>query len=130
MLKSIFNDTDIQLPEQIHKAVVEYLPAFLSAEDAEALAVQALLIARAFHSGGSFEQVFTDTEPITRHYQINLIRSFEKNVRLLVDKMWVEKADEDVKEDVLYRLRCFCESMQQAENPVDYASSFTLRKAN
>ena len=121
MLKSIFNDTDIQLPEQIHKAVVEYLPAFLSAEDAEALAVQALLIARAFHSGGSFEQVFTDTEPITRHYQINLIRSFEKNVRLLLDKMWVEKADEDVKEDVLYRLRCFCESMQQAENPVDYA---------
>ena len=67
MLKSIFDDTDIQLPEQIHKAVVEYLPAFLSAEDAEALAVQALLIARAFHSGGSFEQVFTDTEPITRH---------------------------------------------------------------
>ena len=120
MLQSIFNDVDIQLPEQIHKAAVEYLPAFLSAEDAEVLAVQALLIARAFHTGGTFEQVFTGTEPITQHYQINLIRSFEKNVRLLVDKMWVEKADEDVKEDVLYRLRCFCESMQQAEKPVDY----------
>ena len=120
MLQSIFNDVDIQLPEQIHKAAVEYLPAFLSAEDAEVLAVQALLIARAFHTGGTFEQVFTGAEPITQHYQINLIRSFEKNVRLLVDKMWVEKADEDVKEDVLYRLRCFCESMQQAENPVDY----------
>jgi len=121
MHQSIFNDADMQLPEQIHKAAVEYLPAFLAAEDAETLAVQALLIARAFHGGGSFEQVFTGTEPITRHYQINLIRSFEKNVRLLVDKMWVEKADEDVKEDVLYRLSCFCESMQQAESPVDYA---------
>ena len=53
MQKSIFNDADIRLPEQIHKAAVEYLPAFLSAEDAEALAVQALLIARAFHAGGS-----------------------------------------------------------------------------
>ena len=105
MPKSIFNDIDIQLPEQIHKAAVEYLPAFLSAEDTEVLAVQALLIARAFHGGGTFEQVFTGAEPITQHYQINLIRSFEKNVRLLVDKMWVEKADEDVKEDILYRLR-------------------------
>lgn len=121
MLKSIFNDVDVQLPEQICKAAVEYLPAFLSAEDTEELAVQALLIARAFDAEGSFEQVFTDAEPITRHYQIHLIRSFEKNVRLLVDKMWVEKADEDVKEDILYRLRCFCESMQEAENPVDYA---------
>jgi len=121
MQQSIFNDIDMQLPEQIHKAVVEYLPAFLAAEDAETLALQALLIARAFHAGGSFEQVFTGTEPITRHYQINLIRSFEKNVQLLVDKMWVEKTDEYVKGDVLYRLRCFCESMQQTEDPVDYA---------
>ena len=121
MLKSIFNDVDIQLPEQIYKAAVEYLPAFLATEETETLAVQALLIARAFDANGSFEQVFIGTEPITRHYQINLIRSFEKNVRLLVDKMWVEKADEDVKEDVLYRLRCFCEAMQQAESPVDYA---------
>ena len=121
MLKSIFNDADVQLPEQIRKAAVEYLPAFLSAENTEELAVQALLIARAFDANGSFEQVFTGTEPITRHYQINLIRSFEKNVRLLVDKMWVEKTDGYVKEDVLYRLRCFCESMQEAENPVDYA---------
>ena len=122
MPKSIFNDIDIQLPEQIHKAAVEYLPAFLSAEDTEVLAVQALLIARAFHGGGTVEQVFTGAEPITQHYQINLIRSFEKNVRLLVDKMWVEKADEDVKEDILYRLHCFCESMQQAKNPVNYAN--------
>ena len=68
MLKSIFNDVDIQLPEQIQKAAVEYLPAFLAAEEAETLAVQALLIARAFDANGSFEQVFTDTEPITRHY--------------------------------------------------------------
>ena len=109
MPKSIFNDIDIQLPEQIHKAAVEYLPAFLSAEDTEVLAVQALLIARAFHGGGTFEQVFTGAEPITQHYQINLIRSFEK-------------ADEDVKEDILYRLHCFCESMQQAKNPVNYAN--------
>ena len=121
MLKSIFNDVGMQLPEQIRKAAVEYLPAFLAAEEAEVSAVQALLIARAFDASGSFEQVFTGTEPITRHYQINLIRSFEKNVQLLVDKMWVEKADEDVKEDILYRLRCFCESMQQAENPAAYA---------
>ena len=121
MLESIFNNADVRLPEQIHKAAVEYLPTFLAAENSEMLAAQALLIARAFHAEGSFEQVFTGTEPITRHYQINLIRSFEKNVRLLVDKMWVEKTDEYVKEDVLYRLGCFCNSMQQAEKPVDYA---------
>ena len=110
MLKSIFNDTDTQLPEQIHKAAVEYLPAFLSAEDAEALAAQAQRIARAFDAEGSFEQVFTGAEPVTRDAQIHLIRSFEKNVRLLVDKMWVEKTDGYVKEDVLFQVvqkECF-----------------------
>ena len=44
MLKSIFNDVGMQLPEQIRKAAVEYLPAFLAAEEAEVSAVQALLI--------------------------------------------------------------------------------------
>ena len=120
MHQSIFNDAGIQLPEQIKKAAIEYLPAFFAAEDAEAAAVQALLIARAFHVGGSFEQVFTGSEPVTRHYHIHLIRSFEKNVQLLVEKMWVEKSNEDVKDDILYRLRCFCEAMRQTEEPVDY----------
>ena len=120
MHQSIFTDVDIQLPEQVKRAAVEYLPAFLAAEDVDTLAVHALRIARAFQAAGSFEQVFTDTEPITRHYQINLIKSFEKNVQLLVEKMWVETSDEDVKGDVLFRLRGFCQSMQQTEKPVDY----------
>ena len=122
MLKSIFNDADVQLPEQIRKAAVEYLPAFISAENTEELAVQALLIARAFDAEGSFEQVFTGAEPITRHHQIHLIRSFEKNVQLLVEKMWVEKSNEDVKDDILFRLHCFCQSMQEAKCPADYVT--------
>lgn len=120
MHQSIFTDVEIQLPESIKNAAIEYLPAFLAADDAETLAVQALLIARAFHADGSFQQVFTAAEPVTHHYQINLMRSFEKNVQLLVEKMWVEKSNEDVKDDILYRLRCFSESMQQTEYPVDY----------
>lgn len=122
MQQSIFNDSDMQLPEQIYRAAVEYLPAFLAAEDAQTLGAQAALIARAFNARSSFEQVFTGTDQHTRQYQTNLINSFEKNVRLLVEKMWVEKSDEDVKEDILYRLSCFCKSMQQAENMIDYAS--------
>ncbi len=122
MHQSIFTNAEIQLPEPIKTAALEYLPAFLTAEDAETVAVQALLIARAFHAGGSFEQVFTHTEPITRHYEINLIRSFEKNVQLLVEKMWVEKSNEDVKDDILFRLHCFCQSMQEAERPADYVT--------
>ena len=122
MQQSIFTNAEIQLPEPIRTAALEYLPAFLTAEDAETVAVQALLIARAFHVSGSFEQVFTHTEPITRHYEINLIRSFEKNVQLLVEKMWVEKSNEDVKDDILFRLHCFCQSMQEAECPADYVT--------
>lgn len=120
MHQTIFTDPEIGLPEPIKKAAIEYLPAFLTADDAETVAIQALLIARAFHADGSFQQVFTDAEPVTHHYQINLIRSFEKNVQLLVEKMWVEKSNEDVKDDILYRLRCFCEAMRQPEEPVDY----------
>lgn len=122
MLQSIFTNAEIQLPEPIRTAAIEYLPAFFAADDAETVAVQALLIARAFHAGGSFEQVFTHTEPITRHYEINLIFSFEKNVQLLVEKMWVEQSHEDIKDDILFRLDCFCQSMRKAESPADYVT--------
>ena len=122
MRQSVFNSDDIQLPQSIKKAVAESLPAFLTTEDTDTLFDHALFIARAFHVGGAFEQVFTGTELDTRRHQMNLIRSFEKNVRLLVEKMWVEKSNEYLKDDILARLHSFCQSMLQTEHPVDYTA--------
>lgn len=122
MHQSIFNNNDMLLPEPVKKAAVEYLPIFLETTDTETLSSYALLIARAFHADGSFEQVFTGTEAEAHQYQVSLIKSFEKNVRLLVEKTWVEQSGEDLKEDILYRLRYFCQSMLPEEETVDYAA--------
>lgn len=40
-----------------------------------------------------------------------LIMSFQKNLSLLIQKTWVEKSDAELKENVLYKLNEYCESV-------------------
>ncbi|MEL3906809.1 MAG: hypothetical protein P1P65_07265 [Treponema sp.] len=121
MQQSIFNNDDYLLPEPVKKAAIEYLPNFLTTNDPETLSSHALLIARAFHTGCPFEQVFIGNAAETQSNQISLIKSFEKNVRLLVEKTWVEQSGEELKDDILYRLQYFCKSMIPTDDTINYA---------
>lgn len=123
MVKSLFNNENALMPEPIVQAANTYLPAFLEAgSDNTLLSTYAVNIARAFNAGGSFEQVFTGTVEEIREHQIRLVDSFEKNVRLLIEKTWVEQSEEELKADILYRLHSFCRSMQSASSRIDYSA--------
>lgn len=120
MRSSIFNDDEIALPPFIRTAATEHLPHFLSSNDTTLFRTHALAIAEVFSAEGSFEKLFTGPPNTITAYQQSLIHSFEKNVRLLVTKTWVDKSGEYLKEDILKRISAFCSSMQAAAEDIDY----------
>lgn len=119
MVDPIFNDEFLTSPEVKEIAVVE-IPRFIDADD-DKLAASALKISKAFGRGASFE-IYTDkTETDAEKH---LIESFMKNIQLLVQKTWVEKDDEECKEDTLYRINSLCEKMVIAKDDSVYKESF------
>lgn len=52
------------------------------------------------------KRIFYDI--LLKNDDAKLISSFKKNLSLLIQKTWVEKTDEAVKEQVLYNLEQFC----------------------
>lgn len=50
-----------------------------------------------------------------------IISSFKKNLMLLIQKTWVEKDDETVKEQVLYNVEQFCAYIEDGKYADEYA---------
>ncbi|UTC62366.1 hypothetical protein E4O00_13090 [Treponema sp. OMZ 788] len=119
MVDPIFNDEFLMSPEVKEIAVFE-IPKFIDAADSE-LVSSALKISKAFGRGASFE-IYTDKTKIDT--EKNLIESFMKNIQLLVQKTWVEKDDEESKEDTLYRINSLCEKLMTSKNSAVYKESF------
>ncbi|AIN93622.1 hypothetical protein [Treponema putidum] len=119
MVGQIFNDEFLMSPEIKDIAVFE-IPKFIDAADDEVVS-SALKISKAFGRSASFE-IYTDETKTDS--EKNLIESFMKNIRLLVQKTWVEKDDEECKEDTLYRINSLCEKLTISEKPSVYKESF------
>lgn len=63
-----------------------------------------LLIAEVFDSAHIFEQLTENPSEQRDKAEKKLIKSFYNNLTLLVQKTWVEKSDEALKEQVLFQL--------------------------
>ena len=101
----------------IEKKSIQALKTFLTAEDEKSFTSAAIKIADAFGESSPFKKI-ADT---TTEAETKLITSFQNNIVLLVQKTWVEKSDEDLKAQVLYRLEQFCKQM----NKKQYKASYT-----
>ena len=119
MVNPIFNDEFLMSPEVKEIAAFE-IPRFIDAEDNE-LGSSSLKISKAFGRCASFE-IYTDKTNVDA--EKNLIESFRKNIQLLVQKTWVEKDDEECKEDALYRINSLCEKLINSEHSAAYKESF------
>jgi hypothetical protein len=93
----------------IPSKVVKALAALLKTDNADKASKAAVTIASAFGSDPSFKAICEGSSDDESH----LIASFQKNLTLLVQKTWVEKSDEDMKEQVLYKLEQFCKSLSR-----------------
>lgn len=106
MQTSIF-ENDLSMPEVVKNAVSDALPAFIHADDAEVAALSGRLAA-AFGDQESFMSVMADRTENRDEAERKLVASFERNLGLLVQKTWVEKADESMKEEMLERIDVLC----------------------
>ena len=103
MLNPAFIEQQL-ISQSVKNAVSSAIPKFINSEQIEDLNKATLQIAKAFNRGNftiSLKDLFTEDEK-------HLINSFMKNVQLLVQKTWVEKSDEEYKEETLYRIDNLC----------------------
>lgn len=108
---SIF-ETDISLPEPVKQAALEFLPSFVSAEDDASLQECALRIADAFGDSSGFSPLLGEKTPERDGAESRMTESFRRNIGLLVQKTWVEKSDEAMKEEVLARIDALCRNLE------------------
>jgi trehalose/maltose hydrolase-like predicted phosphorylase len=85
----------------------------------------ACVIACAFGDSGSFKQLASEESENRDQKESKQISSFHNNLNLLVQKTWVEKSDETVKEQALFRITELCEACSKkayAENYENFLS--------
>lgn len=86
------------IKEFVGEEVIDSLSSLLSSDNIDEILKSSSLIASQF--GCDFESYKNDAA--------RLIASFKKNLSLLIQKTWVDQADELQKESVLARLEKFC----------------------
>ncbi|MBP5695779.1 MAG: hypothetical protein J6X11_03910 [Treponema sp.] len=92
----------------VEKKSVDALNEFITSDDLKKLKDVSILVADVLGTGDAFKPVADsskDGEP-------KLLSSFHKNLLLLIQKTWVEKFDEELKEEVLYHLEEFNKKME------------------
>ena len=120
MQTSIFNN-DTSMPAAVQKAVSESLPVFIGISSDSALAPTALQLAEAFGDRGTFSTTMSGKSPSRDESEKHLVIRFQKNLELLVQKTWVEKADESMKEEMLSRINALCANLTR----YDYHTSLS-----
>lgn len=120
MQTSIFENDD-SMPATVKKAVTAVLPSFMESDDDSTLASDSALIAAAFGDDGSFHSVVTEKNAERDEAEKHLVQSFQKNLELLVQKTWVDKTDEALKEEMLFRIDTLCKNLTK----YDYHTSLS-----
>jgi hypothetical protein len=112
MQTSIF-DNDDSMPAVVKDAVTGALPGFIAANDDRVFAPEAVRLAAAFGDRGDFQRLISEKSALRDDAEKKLVHSFQKNLELLVQKTWVEKADEAMKEDMLFRISGLCKNLSR-----------------
>lgn len=103
------------IKEFAEPSVVEAMNSLLDSQEKSAIISAALVLAEQFGADKNFKSII-ESESSTECEQ-KLVTSFHNNLKLLVQKTWVEKADEAIKEQVSFRLDNFCKDYAENTNP-------------
>ncbi len=120
MQTTIFENDD-SMPVAVQNAVSDALPLFIGADDDSTLVRAALRLAEAFGGRNSFSPNLAAKSAARDESEKKLVISFQKNIELLVQKTWVEKADEALKEEMLFRINTLCNNLTR----YDYHTSLS-----
>lgn len=112
MQTTIFVNDD-SMPAVVKKAVTGILPDFIETADDKHLASNAVQLAAAFGDQGNFASIVEVKNAVRDEAEKKLVLSFQKNLELLVQKTWVEKADESMKEEIVQRIAALCKNLSR-----------------
>ncbi|MCQ2611787.1 MAG: hypothetical protein MJ169_08565 [Treponema sp.] len=107
-------NTDIE--QLVDKSIIDAIATLKDSTASKALLKAADTVAQVF---GAPSNLF---EKETADFADKLIPSFQKNLSLLIQKTWVEQADADLKEQVLYQLNEFCKAASRNKWRIAYPS--------
>jgi hypothetical protein len=110
MQSTIFVNDD-SMPVAVKEAVVGVLPRFIETADDLQLASTAVQLAAAFGDQGDFASIVGTKNAARDEAEKKLVTSFQKNIELLVQKTWVEKADETMKDEMVLRISALCKNL-------------------
>ncbi len=117
----ILQDKNTEIISQfVDKNIVGAMETFISNEDLKAVSSSALILAGVFGSERDFSQLMHDNASEKELAEKKLLSSFHNNLQLLVQKTWVEKSDEALKEQVLERLNLCCDNIKA----INYVKSY------
>ena len=108
----------------VDKSVIDAMKAVFAEGLDKVPAEEAMVIAEQFGADSSFKNVLEASEVTAAERK--LISSFNSNVNLLVQKTWVEKDDEALKEQVLFKLDGLCKEFENDNYGVSYAGLVQL----
>jgi hypothetical protein len=108
------------LLELVGKPVVDSLAVLSGVSAIGEVETAARVLADAFGDNGNFAKLLGADNAERRENEKKLLTSFQNNLNLLIEKTWIEKSDEELKEQVLYRLKLFCARLSEYR----YADSY------
>ena len=91
-----------------------------------AVKANAFIIAEIFDSAHIIEQLIEQPLEARDKAEKKLIKSFYNNLTLLVQKTWVEKSDEALKEQVLFQLDEVCAALEEKKYATVYEKFMLL----
>ena len=112
MQTSIFENDDA-IPNVVKTAATKVLPRFTASTDDSGLSTSAVQLAAAFGDTGTFKAIVAKKDAVRDEAEKSLVTGFQKNLELLVQKTWVEKADESLKEEMLNRIAGLCKNLSR-----------------
>lgn len=101
--------------QYIAKELLDSLAVFLESSDNDEVVKNAMVIAQEFGGSKDIAVLISGSEDEKSQAESKLLMHFHNNLKLLVQKTWVEKSDETIKEQLLVKLDSICEGLTQKE---------------
>jgi hypothetical protein len=96
------------LREYMGRPVMDALKALSQSSGIRNMENAVCVLAASFGDKDTFRELLGQDTDARHEHEKKLLNSFQNNLNLLIEKTWVEKADEELKQQVLYRLKLFC----------------------
>lgn len=121
MEKQIFSKEILE--QCIGHDVVEAMTKFVNHDNSIDVTEGTAVIADYFGSSDIYDSVVINNSAAAEQ---NLITSFHNNLGLLIQKTWVEEADEVLKEQILYKLEQVCNLLKEKKYTEVYKNYIDL----